>query len=55
MEQCIRILWLRDRYPLMQYDVQCSDDEAAWRVFHRLCGILRALVNAEARQQAKEG
>ncbi len=51
MEQFIRVVWLRDSAPLMQFELACQDEEPAWRVFHRLCGILRALLNAEARQE----
>jgi len=50
-EQFIRVLWLRNSRPLMQFELACGDEEPAWRVFHRLCGILRALLNEEARRQ----
>ena len=51
MEENIRVTWARDSRPLMQFELECQNDEAAWRVFHRLCGILRALLNEEVRQQ----
>ena len=54
MENFIRVTWLRDSHALQQFELECKDDESTWRVFSRLCGILRALVNAEARQ-GKEG
>ena len=50
MEENIRVTWARDSHPLMQFELECRDEEAAWRVFQRLCGILRALLNAEQRQ-----
>jgi len=52
MGEVIRILWLRDRYPLMQFEVQCPDDKATWRLLARLPGILRALLKAN--KQGKE-
>ncbi len=50
-EHLVQVLWLRDRHPLMQYAAVCADDEVAWRVFRRLCDVLKALANVEARKE----
>jgi len=51
MEQFIRVLWLRNSRPLMQFELACEDEEPAWRVFRRVCDVLKALVNQEARRE----
>ncbi len=51
MEQYIRVVWLRNSSPLMQFELAGGDEESTWRAFHRLCGILRALLNAEGRKE----
>ncbi len=51
MEQFIRVVWLRDSHALMQFELAGGDEESAWRVFHRPCGILRALLGDEARRE----
>ncbi len=50
MQHIIRIALLRDHHALMQFELECKDDEPAWRIFRRLCGILRALLGDEARR-----
>ncbi len=50
MQHFIGIVWSRNHHPLMQFELECGTDESAWRVFRRLCGILRALLGDEARR-----
>ena len=49
MGDTIRILWLHDTEALMVDEARCRDHPQAWHLFQRLCAVLQALVQAEAR------
>jgi hypothetical protein len=38
----IRLTWLRDHHPLMQFEVPMPTDEEAWTLFTRLSNIVKA-------------
>jgi len=42
MEYAIRVTWLRDHHALATFEVPMTSDEAAWSLFSRLSGILKA-------------
>ncbi len=52
MAHSIRVQWVRDNAAVMEYEAEARDDEAGWRLFRRLCDVLKALVAAETRRQA---
>ena len=48
-EHVVRVTWHHAGEALMVDEVRCQDERQAWRLFQRLCDLLRALVAAEAR------
>ena len=46
-EHTIRVTWSHEGEALMVDEVRCVDEGQAWRLFERLCDVLRALANAE--------
>ena len=46
-EHVVRVTWHYAGEALMVDEVRCRDEGHAWRLFQRLCDVLRALANAE--------
>ncbi len=51
MAHTIRIQWLEGERVMMVHEVEAGDDIAAWRVFRRLCEVVKPLLTDEARRQ----
>ena len=50
-EHIIRVTWSHEGEALLVDEVRCRDEGHAWRLFQRLCDVLRALANAETQEQ----
>jgi len=51
VEHVVRVQVLTEGRPLMQFEAPAADGLIAWRLFQRLCDVLKALVADEARRE----